>query len=635
MIILYLLENVADKEISGYLYNRPNVSSDFEWNPNGTTILNKTIIGMNQFDLFIDHNNTIYISTDQILIFTQGNMSLIGNISMNLKNSSSLFVIKEEKIYVDTFYSSNMSVVSEIEMNSSMRMNFISRMNFCEQCFDIFVSEDQTLFCSLSQQHQIISKSLLNQWDYLSTVAGTGNAGSTSTTFRNPHGIFLDETNSTLFVADCGNNRIQKFLLGSFQGETILSNQTFDLNCPSGITLDNQGFVFLVDSNNHRIIGQNSNGFHCLIGCNQSVGSNPNQLNSPSNLQFDSFGNLFVVDQQNHRIQKFDLITYSGQWKLTGNMNVAREYHTASILPNGKVLVTGGDNGNVNLNSAELYDPSTGNWTTTGNMSVAREYHTASILPNGKVLVTGESGGGNSAELYDPSTGNWTTTGNMSAARYAHTASILSNGKVLVAGGHNLNSAELYDPSTGNWTTTGSMSVARYGHTASILSNGKVLVAGGCTGSVYLNSAELYDPSTGNWTTTGNMSIARHEYTASILSNGKVLVAGGNNGSVYLDSTELYDPSTGNWTTTENMSVARHEHTASILSNGKVLVAGGYSGSVYLNSAELYDPSTGNWTRTGNMSAGREWYTASILSNGKVLVTGGKNGGALNSAELY
>ncbi|CAF1665264.1 unnamed protein product, partial [Adineta ricciae] len=209
LILLFILDEVA-----GYSYNRPSLSSDSQWNPNGTTIVNETMIGTSLFDLFIDENNTIYISNEQkqqIVIFVEGNVSWMRNISMNLKNSSSLFVTNEEKIYVDTFYSSNVSVVSQIEVNSSWRVSSILRMNFCEQCFDIFVSENQTLFCSLSEQHQIISKSLLNRWNHLKIVAGTGSEGSTSTTLRNPRGIFLDENNSTLFVADCGNNRIQKF----------------------------------------------------------------------------------------------------------------------------------------------------------------------------------------------------------------------------------------------------------------------------------------------------------------------------------------------------------------------------------------------------------------------------------------
>ncbi|CAF1569135.1 unnamed protein product, partial [Adineta steineri] len=120
---------------------------------------------------------------------------------------------------------------------------------------------------------------------------------------------------------------------------------------------------------------------------------------------------------------------------------------TASVLSNGKVLVTGGSINNFGyLNSAELYDLSTGTWTTTGNMTNAREGHTASVLSNGKVLVTGSFL--NSAELYDPSTGTWTTTGRMTSARGDDTASVLSNGKVLVTGGWSvhgaLNSAELY-----------------------------------------------------------------------------------------------------------------------------------------------------------------------------------------------
>ncbi|CAF1263870.1 unnamed protein product [Adineta steineri] len=272
-------------------------------------------------------------------------------------------------------------------------------------------------------------------------------------------------------------------------------------------------------------------------------------------------------------------------------------------------------------------------WFSTGNMTNARSDHTASVLSNGKVLVTGGGGNSgllNSAELYNPSTGTWTSTGNMTNARMDHTASVLSNGKVLVTGGTPdnrvfLDSAELYDPLTSTWTTTGTMTNGRAYYTASVLLNGKVLVTGGYSnGYTILNSAELYDPSTGTWTTTGNMTAARYFHTASVLSNGKVLVTGGtpDNRGVS-NSAELYDPSTGTWTSTGNMTIARDAHTASVLLNGKVLVAAGDGTVGALNSAELYDPSTGTWTTTGNMTNGRWFHTASVLLNGKVLVTGG------------
>ena len=140
--------------------------------------------------------------------------------------------------------------------------------------------------------------------------------------------------------------------------------------------------------------------------------------------------------------------------------------------------------------------------------------HTASVLPNGKVLAAGgfdlmsSTGFTNVAELYDPSTGKWTVTGSMNNARYFHTSSVLSNGKVLIVGGYNynyttFNGAELYDPSTGTWTLTSNMNYPRYLHSASVLSNGKVLVAGGILSVTNWTDTELYDPSTGTWTITG------------------------------------------------------------------------------------------------------------------------------------
>ena len=125
-------------------------------------------------------------------------------------------------------------------------------------------------------------------------------------------------------------------------------------------------------------------------------------------------------------------------WTFTGSLNTARFLHTATLLPSGVVLVTGGLDNTFNATeSTELYDPASGSWTATGNLNTARYEHTATLLPNGNVLVAGgsESSGNasTSAELYDPITGTWTVTGSLNTERTEHTATLLPNGKVLVA----------------------------------------------------------------------------------------------------------------------------------------------------------------------------------------------------------
>lgn len=300
----------------------------------------------------------------------------------------------------------------------------------------------------------------------------------------------------------------------------------------------------------------------------------------------------------------------TGTWSNTGNLNTDRNAHTATLLLGGKVLVAGGfscappPQSCLQLRSAELYDPATGTWSNTGNLNIARDAHTATLLPNGNVLIAGGFLAGsalNNAELYDPATGTWSSAGNLNTGRYRHTATLLPNGKVLVAGGlganADLNSAELYDPATGTWSMTGNLNTAREFHTATLLSNGKVLVAGGFVnfdnGQV-TNSAELYDPVTEIWSNTGNLNTGRAYHTGTLLPNGKVLVAGGFFVAGFpniTNSAELYDPATGTWSNTATLNTARRFHTVTLLPNGKVLAAGG-SGFNAPNSAELYDSGT-------------------------------------------
>lgn len=292
--------------------------------------------------------------------------------------------------------------------------------------------------------------------------------------------------------------------------------------------------------------------------------------------------------------------------------------HTATLLPNGKILFAGGGFGTDVFDTAEIYDSGTGIWTPTGKLNRTRQYHTATPLPDGKVLVVGGDPYNvnfwRTAEIYDPSTGIWTLTGMTNFPRMGHTATLLPDGKVLIVGGEqnnpSANTAEIYDPSSGQWTLTGTTNHprARF-HAATLLATGKVLVTGGNSSGA---TAELYDPDTGVWRATGNMGSARSLHAMVTLPDGKVLLAGDTNAA------ELYDPASDVWTPTGVMNYTHQRPTVTPLLDGKILIVGGYT-----RTAELYDPSTNSWALSGDLHAMRAGgHTATQLHNGKVLIAG-------------
>ncbi|MGD0091323.1 MAG: chitobiase/beta-hexosaminidase C-terminal domain-containing protein [Planctomycetota bacterium] len=362
-------------------------------------------------------------------------------------------------------------------------------------------------------------------------------------------------------------------------------------------------------------------------------------------------------------------------WRAAGNLATPRYCHTATLLPNGKVLVVGGSKGGggfrilmdsegLYLVSAELYDPRTNTWSAAASLATARDCHTATLLPSGKVLVVGgksETSDNNlgyttSVELYDPDTNTWGLAGHLTHARAWHTATLLKNGKVLVVGGHNcggeedhgiLASAELYDPETNTWNTAGHLETGRFDHTATLLENGKVLAVGGHRYSHVLASVEVYDPVKNRWREVSSLATARFHHTATLLPSGNVLVAGGENykhssghvsSSDYLSSAEVYDPGTNKWRAAGSLTMARFYHTATLLNSGNVLAVNPGGCIRYDDGDELYDPGTNRWTTTGRCHNSRGPHTATLLPSGKVLVAGDfrtHSPPSVYSAELY
>jgi len=341
-------------------------------------------------------------------------------------------------------------------------------------------------------------------------------------------------------------------------------------------------------------------------------------------------------------------------WSPAGTMSTGRNYHTATLLPNGKVLVVGGQvPSGGGLKTADVYDPATNAWSPAAGMDIGRSQHTATLLANGKVLVAGGYGSSNisnaTAELYDPATNTWSPAASMGTTRAVHTATLLPSGKVLVTGGFSATAgananAETYDPAANTWTpTANNMTVARTSHQAAALASGKVLVTGGTDAAgAPTASADVYDAATNTFTPTATgMVAARSIHSETLLPNGKVIVAGGFNAALGLvdAAAQLYDPGTNAWSAATSMNNARGAHTATLLTGGLVLAAGGIAAGNTAATAttERYWPATGVWLPAATMASARSDHTATRLGDGRVLVAGGVGNGSprLATAEIY
>ena len=358
----------------------------------------------------------------------------------------------------------------------------------------------------------------------------------------------------------------------------------------------------------------------------------------------------------------------SNTWAATGSMTSVRAGASATLLPDGAVLVAGGVNATGVTASVDRYTPGSGVFVAMPAMQTPRANHTATLLADGRVLVAGGTGADGRAvalvEIFDTMLNAWSPSMPMHFPRRGHTATLLPNDKVFVAGGDDDGTVhswvETFDPETNAFALLeASLSAARTVHAAALLSDGRVMIAGGFDGSSPLASVDVFDPADSSISSAASLSVPRSGLSATTLLDGRVLIAGGAGPAGELASAEVFDPATNMFVPTENgLAAARQNHLALLLPhNNQVLIVAGSAAGSPVARAELYTPWEGvngtfcaeaicasGYVGPSAPAAARVWATAAALSfpadlvrrsgpnDGLVIVVGGS---AQSSAELY
>jgi hypothetical protein len=320
------------------------------------------------------------------------------------------------------------------------------------------------------------------------------------------------------------------------------------------------------------------------------------------------------------------------------SLRVPRAVHTATALPDGRVLVAGGCTtdgcgGTPEGGRAEIFDPASRRFEPGPAMVRPRAGHTATALLDGRVLITGgypDEGRPplSSVEVFDPRRVTFTELAPMRTGRGAHTATRLRDGRVLIVGGVDgldaLSTVEIFDPTRNAWGAAASLPGPRSTHGAALLADGRVLVVGGQSGAGHgndlLDSVLVYDPARDRWDEVDRLAVPTYKLAVAALADGGAIVIGGqtrDDPAARLATTLLFDPSTGRFRPGPTMSEPRYKISDAVVTrpDGTIVIAGGRGFDVY---------AAGRLARVaGGGDVERQFPAAAVLGDGTVLVTGG------------
>jgi hypothetical protein len=320
-----------------------------------------------------------------------------------------------------------------------------------------------------------------------------------------------------------------------------------------------------------------------------------------------------------------------GAFTTTAPQDVARTYHAAVPLSDGRILLAGGrDTTGEEIDSAALWDPETRAFAPLASRSPVGETFGVPLV-DGRALIVGRD----AAAVWDPGDLTFHATGPyVHPYREVPSLVLLADGRALLVGGldrsgNAIAEVEVFDPATNAWSAAGSLARGRCCGTANLLPDGSVLVAGGAAADVPVAQTELWDPTTGTFGAGPDLLTPRSGPAEATLADGRVLIFGGTGETpdAAIATAEVYDPATGTFSAAGTLTYPRQvSATATLLPDGRVLVVGGFEAwwKAPIGPSEIWE--AGSFSPAATLIQARGGHTATLLQDGSVLIVGGWEG---------
>jgi hypothetical protein len=305
--------------------------SSFGWNTTGITIMNSSQLSHGS-DLFFDSDDTLYIVDEYsnyivwklpknavTATVIAGISQLSGGNSSQLNYPQGVYFDSNQNLYVTDYYNyrvqkytngSTLGVtIAGISDSNGTALNQFGGLRYFT-----FDSTETYMYVTDCDNHRIMRYLTNSTTGSNGTVVAGGNGSGTATTQLNyPWGIhYLPSVSNYLYITNCYGHTVMQWIPGASSGifivgtPGVLGNNATLLNGPMGIKIDAYLNMYVVDNGNNRVqmFCQNSQTGITIAG-NGTAGSSATEFNGPRGIAFDSLMNMYISDQGNMRIQKF------------------------------------------------------------------------------------------------------------------------------------------------------------------------------------------------------------------------------------------------------------------------------------------------------------------------------------------